>query len=63
VEDVRRYQLDLTARGVGVPTVNQMVLTLRFFIKVMLGPPDLVERMTCVRERARVGVESVSAVL
>jgi integrase/recombinase XerD len=28
-EDVRRYQLDLTASGVGVPTLNQTVSTLR----------------------------------
>jgi integrase/recombinase XerD len=27
-EDVRRYQLHLTARGRGVPTLNQMVSTL-----------------------------------
>jgi integrase/recombinase XerD len=27
-EDVRRYQLHLTARGGGVPTLNQMVSTL-----------------------------------
>ncbi|KAE9736476.1 integrase, partial [Escherichia coli] len=30
-EDVRRYQLHLVLRGVGVPTINQMVSTLRFF--------------------------------
>ena len=41
-EDVRRYQLHLTASGVGVPTVNQTVSTLRFFFKVTLGRPDLV---------------------
>jgi integrase/recombinase XerD len=28
-EDVRRYQLHLTASGVGVPTINQTVSTLR----------------------------------
>ena len=40
-EDVRRYQLRLTASGVGVPTVNQTVSTLRFLFKVTLGRPDL----------------------
>ena len=35
-EEVRRYQLHLTASGVGVPTVNQTVSTLRFFFKVTL---------------------------
>ena len=49
-EDVRRYQLHLTASGVGVPTVNQTVSTLRFFFKVTLGRPDLVERTAFIRE-------------
>jgi site-specific recombinase XerD len=34
IEDVRRYQLHLTASGVGVPTLNQTVSTLRFFFRV-----------------------------
>src|SRR4030081_3299399 len=55
-EDVRRYQLHLTASGVGVPTVNQTVSTLRFFFKVTLGRPDLVERTTFVRERRKLPV-------
>ena len=29
-EDLRRYQLHLTASGAGVPTVNQTVSTLRY---------------------------------
>ncbi|MGA7809820.1 hypothetical protein [Bradyrhizobium sp.] len=36
---MRRYQLHLTASGVGVPTINQTISTLR---------PDLVERATFV---------------
>jgi integrase/recombinase XerD len=40
-EDVRRYQLHLTTSGVGVPTVNQTVSTLRFFFKVTLGRSDI----------------------
>src|SRR5881628_3572462 len=35
-EDVRRYQLHLASNGVGVPTINQTVSTLRFFFKVTL---------------------------
>jgi hypothetical protein len=35
-EDVRRYQLHLAASGVGVPTINQTVSTLRFFFRVTL---------------------------
>jgi site-specific recombinase XerD len=55
-EDVRRYQLHLTASGVGVPTINQTISTLRFFFKVTLGRPDLVERATFVREPRRLPV-------
>jgi site-specific recombinase XerD len=55
-EDVRRYQLHLTASGVGVPTVNQTVSTLRFFFKVTLGRADLVERTAFVREPRKLPV-------
>jgi site-specific recombinase XerD len=55
-EDVRRYQLHLTASGVGVPTINQTTSTLRFFFKVTLGRPDLVERATLDREPRKLPV-------
>src|SRR5665213_3368456 len=55
-EDVRRYQLHLTSSGVGAPTVNQTVSTLRFFFKVTLGRPDLVERTAFVREPRKLPV-------
>jgi integrase/recombinase XerD len=55
-EDVRRYQLRLTASGVGVPTVNQTVSTLRFLFKVTLGRPDLVERTAFVHEPRKLPV-------
>ena len=55
-EDVRRYQLHLTASGVGVPTVNQTVSTLRFFFKVTLGRPDLVERTAFAQEPRKLPV-------
>jgi integrase/recombinase XerD len=55
-EDVRRYQLHLAASGVGVPTVNQTVSTLRFFFKITLGRPDLVERTAFVREPRKLPV-------
>ena len=42
-EDVRRYQLHLVAGGVGVPTINQTVSTLRFFFKITLGRPEIVQ--------------------
>jgi hypothetical protein len=40
-EDVRRYQLHLAASGVGVPTLNQTVSTLRFFFRVRLRRHDI----------------------
>ena len=55
-EDVRRYQLHLTASGVGIPTINQTISTLRFFLKITLGRPDLVERATFVREPRKLPV-------
>ena len=55
-EDVRRYQLHLTASGVGIPTINQTISTLRFFFKVTLGRPDHVERATFVREPRKLPV-------
>jgi integrase/recombinase XerD len=55
-EDVRRYQLHLAASGVGIPTLNQTVSTLRFFFKVTLGRPDLVERTAFVHEPRKLPV-------
>jgi integrase/recombinase XerD len=55
-EDVRCYQLHLTASGAGVPTVNQTVSTLRFFFKITLGRPDLVERTAFVYEPRKLPV-------
>src|SRR5436305_13805493 len=42
-EDVRRYQLHLAASGVGVPTINQTVWTLRFFFRVTPSRSDIVD--------------------
>jgi integrase/recombinase XerD len=55
-EDIRRYQLHLAASGVGTPTLNQAVSTLRFFFKITLGRPDLVERTAFVREPRKLPV-------
>jgi integrase/recombinase XerD len=55
-EDVRCYQLYLTASGAGVPTVNQTASTLRFFFKLTLGRPDLVERTAFVYEPRKLPV-------
>jgi len=49
-EDVRRYQLHLAASGVGVPTINQTVSTLRFFFRVTLRRHEIVEHTHVVHE-------------
>src|SRR5262245_15140481 len=49
-EDVRRYQLHLTASGIGVATLNQTVSTLRFFFRVTLKRRDIVEHTHFIRE-------------
>ncbi len=55
-EDLRRYQLHLAASGAGVPTLNQTISTLRFFFKVTLGRPDIVERTAFVHEPSKLPV-------
>jgi integrase/recombinase XerD len=55
-EDVRRYQLHLAESGVGVPTINQTVSTLRFFFKVTLGRPEIVEHTHAVHEPRKLPV-------
>src|SRR5881397_2545123 len=49
-EDVRRYQLHLAASGVGVPTLNQTVSTLRFFFRVTLKRHEIVEHTHVIHE-------------
>jgi len=55
-EDVRRYQLHLVASGVSVPTINQTVSTLRFFFKVTLGRPKIVEHTHAIPEPRKLPV-------
>ena len=55
-EDVRRYQLHLAASGVGVPTLNQTVSTLRFFFKVTLKRQDIVEHTHVIHEPRKLPV-------
>jgi len=49
-EDVRRYQLHLAASGVGAPTLNQAVSTLRFFFRVTLRRHEIVEYTHFIHE-------------
>jgi site-specific recombinase XerD len=55
-EDVRRYQLHLAASGVGVPTLNQTVSTLRFFFKVTLRRHEIVEHTHVIHEPRKLPV-------
>src|ERR1043165_5291468 len=55
-EDVRRYQLHLTASGVGVATLNQTVSTLRFFFRVTLKRHEIVEHTHFNREPRKLPV-------
>jgi integrase/recombinase XerD len=55
-EDVRRYQLHLAASGVGVPTLNQTVSTLRFFFKVTLRRHEIVEHTHVIHEARKLPV-------
>jgi integrase/recombinase XerD len=54
-EDVRRYQLHLAASGVGVPTINQTVSTLRFF-RVTLKRHEIVEHTHVIHEPRKLPV-------
>ena len=53
---MRRYQLHLVASGVSVPTINQAVSTLRFFFKVTLGRPKIVEHTHAIHEPRKLPV-------
>src|SRR5438270_2262798 len=55
-EDVRRYQLHLTASGVGVATINQTVSTLRFFFRVTLKRNEIVEHTHVIHEPRKLPV-------
>jgi len=50
IEDVRAYQVQLVARGISWPALNQIVCALRFFYGATLGQTDLPERIPYARE-------------
>src|ERR1700749_1836980 len=55
-EDVRRYQLHLASIGVGVPTINQAVSTLRFFFKVTLRRHEIIEHTHFIHQPRKLPV-------
>ena len=49
-EDLRAFQLHLTATGVQPPTINGTVTVLRFFFKVTLDRPETTRHLVFVYE-------------
>jgi integrase/recombinase XerD len=49
-EDLRAFQLHLTATGVQAPTINAIVTVLRFFFKVTLDRPEITRHLVFVYE-------------
>jgi integrase/recombinase XerD len=56
IEDVRTYQVQLVARGISWPALNQTVCALRFFYGVTLGQSELPERIPHAREPRKLPV-------
>ena len=52
-EDLRAFQLHLTATGVQPPTINGTVTVLRFFFKVTLDRPETTRRLVFVYEPSK----------
>jgi site-specific recombinase XerD len=55
-EDLRRFQLHLTANRVGAPTINFTVTVLRFFFTMTLDRADAIKHLTFVREPRKIPV-------
>jgi site-specific recombinase XerD len=53
-EDVRRFQLHLTANGAHIPILNHTVAALRFFFRVTLKRSDIIEHTTFLHEPRKV---------
>src|SRR5258707_1857150 len=52
-EDLRAFQLHVTAGGVQPPTINATVTVLRFFFKVTLDRPETTRRLVFVYEPSK----------
>jgi integrase/recombinase XerD len=55
-DELRRYQLHLSASGMSAPSLNATVTALRFFFTVTLGRSRATERMPFVREPRKLPV-------
>lgn len=54
VDDARDYLLHLQRNGVGVSSINQCSVALRFFLRVTLAKPFGVERVPVISEAKRI---------
>jgi hypothetical protein len=55
-EELRLFQLHLTANRVGAPTINRTVTALRFFFTVTLDRSDVIKHLTLVPEPRKIPV-------
>jgi site-specific recombinase XerD len=55
-EDVRRFQLHLATSGAGTPIRNQAVAALRFFFRVTLKRPAIIEHTAFIHEPRKLPV-------
>jgi hypothetical protein len=55
-EDVRRFQLHLTANGAHIPIVNHTLAALRFFFRITLRRSDIIEHTTFIHEPRKLPV-------
>jgi integrase/recombinase XerD len=55
-EDVRRFQLHLTQRGLAPASVNSVMVGLRFFFRVTLKRPEALDYIPMAREPQRLPV-------
>lgn len=55
-EDLRRFQLDMVERGVSRTSLNATITGLRFFFAITLERPEVMRKMSHLREERRLPV-------
>src|SRR5215207_8984102 len=55
-EDIRRFQLHLTANGARTPILNHTVAALRFFFRITLRRYDIIEHTAFIHEPRKLPV-------
>src|SRR5258708_23654554 len=55
-EDVRRFQLRLSSKGISAASMNNTVSGLRFFFRVTLGRGDICSHLPFVRQPRKLPV-------